>query len=113
MNMELYDQMFNHPYVDNDEWRDTPVWHRYVHSGFEGADTRFSFYFPPKENYEGHFFQYITPVPDNETLSQGASGEEDKIGFAIASGAYYIETNGGGSGATAGSAHQKTGRKAA
>ena len=52
--------------------------------------------FPPKEQYQGRFFQYITPVPDNENLSQGAAGEEDKIGFSIASGAYFIETNGGG-----------------
>ena len=28
---------------------------------------------------------------------RGASGEEDKIGFSIASGAYFVETNGGGS----------------
>ncbi|MDF1516066.1 MAG: hypothetical protein P1S60_19815, partial [Anaerolineae bacterium] len=97
---------FNDPYLDVDEWRQTPVQHRYVHGGFTGTNTRFSFYFPPEAQYEGRFFQYITPVPDNETLSQGASGEEDKIGFAIASGAYFIETNGGGSGATAGSPPQ-------
>ncbi len=90
------DTLFKAPYIDVDEWRDIPVRHRYVHGGFKGTDTRFSFYFPPKEKYEGRFFQYITPVPDNEDLSQGASGEEDKIGFSIASGAYFIETNGGG-----------------
>jgi hypothetical protein len=91
------DPLFKEPYVDVDEWRDVPVRHRYVHGGFKGTDTRFSFYFPPKEQYQGRFFQYITPVPDSETLSQGASGAEDKIGFSIASGAYFIETNGGGS----------------
>ena len=90
------DTIFKAPYVDVDEWRDKPVRHRYVHGGFKGSDTRFSFYFPLKEKYKGHFFQYITPFPDNENLSQGASGEEDKIGFSIASGAYFIETNGGG-----------------
>lgn len=56
----------------------------------------FRFTFPLKEHYQGRFFQYITPFPDNENLSQGASGEEDKIGFSISSGAYFIETNGGG-----------------
>lgn len=90
------DSVFRDPYVDADEWRDKPVLHRYVHGGFKGTDTRFSFYFPPKEKYEGRFFQYITPFPDNENLSQGASGEEDKIGFSISSGAYFVETNGGG-----------------
>src|SRR5688500_7646969 len=77
------DSLFKEPYVDKDEWRDKPVRHRYVHGGFKGTNTRFSFYFPPKEQYQGRFFQYITPFPDNETLSQGASGEEDKIGFSI------------------------------
>ncbi len=91
---------FRTPYIDLDEWREEPVRHRYVHGGFEGTDTRFSFYFPPKEQYQGRFFQYITPVPDSETLSQGASGEADKISFSIDSGAYFIETNGGGSGTT-------------
>ena len=90
------DPMFQQPYIDIDETRDDPVRHRYVHGGFTGTDTRFSFYFPPKEQYEGRFFQYITPVPDSENLSQGKTGEEDKIGFAIDSGAYFVETNGGG-----------------
>ena len=92
----LGDPMFSQPYIDIDEWRDAPVRHRYVHGGFKGTETRFSFYFPPKEKYQGRFFQYITPVPDSENLSQGGVGEEDKIGFAVASGAYLIETNGGG-----------------
>lgn len=90
------DTLFKAPYVDTDEWRDKPVRHRYVHGGFRGTNTRFSVYFPPKEQYQGRFFQYITPFPDNENLSQGATGEEDKIGFSMASGAYFVETNGGG-----------------
>jgi hypothetical protein len=88
--------MFNKPFIDKDEWREIPVKHRYIHGGFKGTKTLFSFYFPAKEQYQGHFLQYITPVPDSETLSQGATGEEDKISFSIASGAYFIETNGGG-----------------
>lgn len=90
------DTLFKTPYIDVDEWRDTPVRHHYIHGGFKGTDTRFSFYFPTKEQYQGRFFQYITPVPDSETLSQGAKGESDRIGFSISSGAYFIETNGGG-----------------
>lgn len=90
------DTLFKKPYIDKDEWREKPVRHHYIHGGFEGTETRFSLYFPEKEAYQGRFFQYITPFPDNENLSQGATGEEDKIGFAISSGAYFIETNGGG-----------------
>ncbi|MCP5401433.1 MAG: hypothetical protein H6917_03480 [Novosphingobium sp.] len=91
------DPLFAAPYVDVDEWRDTPVRHRYVHGGFRGTDTRFSVYLPPSGQYEGRFFQYITPVPDSENLAQGDfAPEEDKIAFSIASGAYFLETNGGG-----------------
>lgn len=95
--LETKDTIFRHPYIDIDEWRDTPIRHQYVHGGFKGTDTKFSFYFPAKDKYEGRFFQYITPIPDNENLSQNATTKEsDKISFSIESGAYFIETNGGG-----------------
>lgn len=94
--LSITEPIFKNPYTDIDEWREKPVKHRYIHGGFKGTETRFSFYFPVKEQYQGRFFQYITPVPDNENLSQGATGESDKIGFSIASGAYFVETNGGG-----------------
>ncbi len=91
------DATFAEPYIDIDEWRDAPVRHRYVHGGFKGTDTRFSFYFPPKDQYQGRFFQHFTPAPDNENLAQRATTPtNDKLSFAIASGAYFVETNGGG-----------------
>ncbi|GAA4435341.1 hypothetical protein GCM10023188_27290 [Pontibacter saemangeumensis] len=95
-NFTTKDTLFKEPFVDVDEWRDKPVHHRYVHGGFKGTNARFSFYFPAKEKYQGRFFQYITPFPDNENLSQAATGEEDKIGFSVSHGAYFIETNQGG-----------------
>lgn len=96
-NYSTKDSLFSEPFIDVDEWRDEPIRHRYIHGGFKGTETLFSFYFPPKEKYEGHFFQYITPLPDNENISQNASTREsDKISFSIESGAYFIETNGGG-----------------
>lgn len=96
------DPMFAEPYIDIDEWRDTPVRHHYIHGGFKGVGARFSFYFPPKEQFKGRFFQHITPVPDSENLAQHATGADDKIGFSIASGGYFVETNGGGADATGG-----------
>ncbi len=96
------DPLFTQPYIDIDEWRDAPVRHRYVHGGFKGTDARFSFYFPPKAHYQGRFFEYVTPVPDSENLAQIPG--DDKIGFSIDSGAYFIETNSGGVSATAGPA---------
>jgi len=98
---EATDTLFKEPYIDVDEWRDKPARHRYVHGGFKGTQALFSFYFPPKEQYQGRFFQHITPVPSSETLEQQSVGEEDKIGFSIASGAYFVETNEGGMSAMA------------
>ncbi len=90
------DTLFKSPFIDIDEWREKPIRHRYIHGGFHSNKTRFSLYLPEKSQYRGRFYQYITPFPDSEFLSQGASGEDDKIGFSISSGAYFIETNGGG-----------------
>ncbi len=97
------DALFDDPYVDVDEWRDVPVRHRYVHGGFAGTDTRFSLYLPPAARYGGRFFQHITPVPDSEFLAQAATGEQDRIGFSIASGGFFLETNGGGASGQPGS----------
>lgn len=89
------DEAFTQPYVDVDEWRETPVRHRYVHGGFHDADLRFSYYFPEQEAYEGRFFQHVTPVPQHEYLAQQGEGG-NKVSFAVASGGYFVETNGGG-----------------
>ncbi|WP_414888927.1 hypothetical protein [Sphingomonas sp. Leaf67] len=91
------DPLFQQPYIDKDEWRDAPVRHRYIHGGFNGTDAKFSFYFPDKAGYQGRFFQYITPFPISETLTQqDPPGEFNHVGFALASGGYFVETNGGG-----------------
>jgi len=100
--------MFAEPYVDVDEWRDSPVRHRYVHGGFTGTETHFSIYLPPEELYQGRFFQHITPVPDSEHLAQHGRGEQDKIGFSVSSGAYFLETNGGGASGSPGSSVDPT-----
>ncbi len=96
------DALFAQPYIDKDEWRDAPVRHRYVHGGFKGTDLKFSFYMPPKEQFGFRFFQYVTPVPDNENLAQ--TNGLGQIGSTLEAGGYFVETNGGGSGATAGPA---------
>jgi hypothetical protein len=50
---------FGEPFIDVDEWRDSPRRHRYVHGGFENTHTRFSFYLPPGDLYQGRFFQFL------------------------------------------------------
>jgi hypothetical protein len=84
------DPRFNDPYVDLDEQRNTPAPHRYVHGGFKGTDARFSFYFPPQEQYQGRFFQ------NTHQLLTSENGAPGTIAFAFASGAYYAQTNIGG-----------------
>src|SRR5262245_52376421 len=84
------DPRFNKPYVDIDEQRTAPVPHRYVHGGFTGTDAKFSFYFPPREQYQGRFFQ------NTHQLLTSENGPAANIAFAIASGGYYVQTNIGG-----------------
>lgn len=89
------DTVFHDPYIDIDEWHKTPEPHRYIHGGFTDG-TKFSFYFPSKKAYKGHFFQYATPFPDKETTAQSGEGSYSMIGFSVANGAYFVETNEGG-----------------
>jgi hypothetical protein len=88
---DCVDPRLREPYVDIDEMRNTPVAHRYVHGGFKGADAKFAFYFPAKEQYQGRFFQ---PTHQLQTSENAAPGN---ISFAVASGAYWVQTNMGGS----------------
>ena len=87
------DPLFAQPFIDTDEWRDTPVRHRYVHGGFKGTDALFAMYFPPKEQYEGRFFQPVAATSGSELSSQRFAGPGGNIGFAIASGGYLVESN--------------------
>lgn len=104
-NQALYDPQkdsyFSQPYIDVEEWREMPVRHYFIHGGFKGTEkagneVRFCFYFPEKEHYEGRFFQYLSPAPEDEHESEHLSGEDDKIAFALTHGAYYVITNQGG-----------------
>jgi hypothetical protein len=84
------DPRFNRGVIDVDEWRDKPVRHRYVNGHFDGTDARFSFYFPPPEQYQGRFFQ------NTHQLITSEIAPPDNIGFAVASGAHLVQTNLGG-----------------
>ena len=88
---DCLDPRFKAPYIDVDEMRTAPVPHRYVHGGFTGTDAKFSFYFPPREQYQGRFFQ---PTHQLQTSENSAPAN---ISFAAASGAYWVQTNMGGS----------------
>ena len=81
------DPYFSRPYIDVEEWREKPVRHYFVHGGFLGTEeggtqVKFCLYFPEKEKYEGRFFQYVSPAPEDEHMSESLTGEDDKISFA-------------------------------
>ena len=95
------DDFFGPPFVDIDEHRTEPFPHRYVHGGFKDTDTRFSFYFPPKEQYGGRFFQMLEGGSggNEHTLSTpmnsiGLGHPVLEMAFKEA-GAYVIESNQG------------------
>jgi len=93
------DPQFNKPTIEIDEQRQEPAPHRYVHGRFEGTDARFSFYFPPKERYQGRFFHNTYPLALSADVGpfpiafDVATGD---LGFTFDSGAYYVQTNLGG-----------------
>lgn len=95
------DPYYEHPYIDEEGWRDTPCRHYFVHGGFKGTavmgnEVKFCFYFPVKEDYEGRFYQYVSPAPKSEHESESLRGEDDKITLCCTHGAYYVVSNQGG-----------------
>ncbi len=98
------DPQFQQPFIDVEEKRSREVLgktipYTYVHGGFAGTDVKFSFCFPEKENYRGRFFQYLSPFPgpQEELASLEMKDPDDKIGFTITHGAYFVESNMGSS----------------
>lgn len=97
----LKDEEFSRGYIDIEEDRirdlkdGSKVTYHYMHGGFEGTDVRFSYCFPRKEVYKERFFQHLSPFPgpEEELASLPVTGEDDKVGFAITHGAYFVETN--------------------
>ena len=108
---ESLDPRFNQPYVDVREWRDEPAEasvfqasvttqpggpapikarHLYVHGGWTDTDAKFSFCFPPEEDYQGRFFQAT------HQLMAGEEATPRNVAFALASGGYSVQTNMGG-----------------
>jgi hypothetical protein len=92
------DKYFGKPYIDCDEWREQPAPHRHVHGGFAGTDTRFTFYFVPKEQYKGRMFQPLEGAhAGHEDAFGGAMGELlgglKMIGGRL--GGYMVESNSG------------------
>ncbi|MHB8463865.1 MAG: PKD domain-containing protein [Acidimicrobiales bacterium] len=90
------DPFFGPAFIDVDEWREQPVRHRYMHGGFEGTDTRFSYYLPPPEVYRRRFLHVLEGGSGgHETTATSPFGSMGGISFAFECGAYLVESNQG------------------
>ncbi|HSA53295.1 MAG TPA: Tat pathway signal sequence domain protein [Yinghuangia sp.] len=83
------DAPYDRPVIDSETDLTAPVPHRRVSGHFDGTDKKFTIYLPPKRQWQGRFFQNVYPL-------QNEVAEDANIAFGAASGAYTVQTNGGG-----------------
>jgi Tannase and feruloyl esterase len=91
----VIDSHFGAPYVDQDEWHDEPHGHRRVHGGFADCDTRFTFYFPAVEEWQGRLIMPLEGAhAGHEDFFGGALGDAmGGIGLTGRLGGYMVESN--------------------
>jgi len=99
--MAIADDYFGEPYLDTDDWRELDgTRFRYVHGGFDGTDTRFSFYFPEPERYQRRFISFIEGGQGGqESNSLSPLGATIPPVFGAELGAVIVESNQGHLGA--------------
>ena len=68
---QVTDTFFGAPYIEIDEARERPSPHRFIEGGFAETDTRFAFYFPPAEQYQGRMFQPLEGGHGGHTVTFG------------------------------------------
>jgi hypothetical protein len=92
---QVTDEFFGAPYIDIDEWRDTPAPHRYVHGGFAGTDTRFAFNYPPKDLYKGRLYQPLegANAGHEDVASQPMGAVTGGLEMVFRLGGYMVESN--------------------
>ena len=92
------DPFFGPPFIEIDEERAEPYPHRFVQGGFERTTTRFAFYFPPQENFQGRMFQPLEGGNGGHVVTFGGGylGEMFKtIESTARLGGYLVESNQG------------------
>ena len=92
---EVTDEFFGRPYIDADEWLDSPTRHRHVHGGFEGPSTRFAMRFPPEGLWQGRLYQPLEGAnAGHEQVFAGALGQDlGGVEMTFRLGGYMIESN--------------------
>ncbi len=92
------DPFFGPPFIEVDEERAEPYPHRFVQGGFERTTTRFAFYFPPRDDYQGRMFQPLEGGNGGHVVTFGGGylGEMFKtIESSARLGGYLVESNQG------------------
>ncbi|WP_051499779.1 hypothetical protein [Nocardia sp. BMG51109] len=85
---DCLDLEYADPVIDRAEDRPDPVPHHRVSGHFQGTDKRFTIALPPKQQFQGRFFQHVYPLTDENPTG-------DDVAFGADSGAYTVQTNGG------------------
>jgi hypothetical protein len=83
------DPQYNCPVIDSESDYTMPVPHHMVSGHFEGTNKKFNFYFPLKSQWKGRFLHLVYPLIDENAT-------DETISFGADSGAYTVQTNGGG-----------------
>jgi hypothetical protein len=86
---------FGAPYVDLDEWREEPHPHRHIHGGFADCDTRFTFYFPRDDEWQGRLIMPLEGAhAGHEDFFGSALGDAmGGLGLSARLGGYMVESN--------------------
>lgn len=95
---QVTDGYFGQAYIDQDEIKQRPSPHRFIHGGFEGTATRFAFYFPATSSYRGRMFQPLEGANGGNEVAFGGGmlGEMfQRIALSERMGGYMVESNQG------------------
>jgi hypothetical protein len=92
---KVTDSFFGAPYIDVDEWRDTPLRYRHVHGGFADCDTRFTMYFPEQDAWQGRAIMPLEGAHAGHEDAFGGSMGDLLGGLALHArlGGYMVESN--------------------
>ena len=97
-NYSSTDDFFGNAYIDQDEIKQEPSPHRFIHGGFKGTATRFAFYFPATASYQGRMFQPLEGGNGGHEVSFGGGMLGmmfQRIALAERMGGYMVESNQG------------------
>ena len=80
------DPEFDDPVIDSETRVVEPVPHEQISGHFESSGVRFTIYLPPKDSWQGRFFQTVYPLADENAADRS-------VEFAAVSGGYLVQTN--------------------